>query len=155
MQSNPAMCLTALALLLAPAVASGAEPLAGRSIGQAMMPPAGSSSSGLSALKSSNAGSSLRGPGGEVSSVGSAAKALARPSGHAWSDGLEALAAAQPSALMAPKGAANAMMPPHGVASDINGVEAIRRAAPSSESGATVESLRLNPAANLYQLSPR
>jgi hypothetical protein len=162
MQSNPAkcltaMCLTMLALLLAPAMASAAEVSAARSSGQAMMSADGNSSSGLSALQSSNAGSSVHGSAGDVSAVRSSSEGLARPSGSSWSDGLQSLAAVQPSALMASKGAESAMMPPQGAATDINGVEAIRRAAPSSQPRATVESLQstIGAGANLYERSPR
>jgi hypothetical protein len=157
MQSNPAMCFTALALLLSPAVASAAEVAAARSSGQAMMPADGRSSSGLAALKSSQAGNSLRGSAGEVSAARSTSKALARPTGSSWKDGLQSLAAAQPSALMTSKGAERAMMPPQGAAGDINGMEGIRRAAPSSQSRATTESLRSSAGtdSNLYQPSPR
>jgi hypothetical protein len=142
MRSNPVILVTVLAGLFGgSAVSAAAEFEAALSSGQASMVPAGgSTSSGLSALKSSNTDSNLRGATTEVSALRAGAEGLSRPQASSWSDGVEALAAVTPGALMASPSAERAMMPP-GMSGNIDGLAAIRREKPAAQFKATDESL--------------
>jgi hypothetical protein len=107
----------------------------------AMFSPQANAVSAFSSLKTSNQANMAGTTSKDVSGFQSTTQGLARPnSGQSWSNGIEALMTAAPSAAMSSSEAAErAMTPPPGTGTNVNGLTTIKRSADFVGSGASLD----------------